>query len=238
MDLLLPGSSRGFAQALKGYGVDVVVACGLSWRLPKSVLDAPALGVMNVHASLLPKYRGPSPVQWALRNGDPDIGLTVHWMDERIDTGNILARRGGIPLPEFVTFAELWRHLGPAIGDLVADALGQAAGGSRGEPQDDSQASYAGAMERGFDFINWSHTAEAVHNQVRTFYFGAGLPGPFAKVDGEWLLVRRTSLTPQEGIRVECRDRPIWIVEWASARLPGAAPPSAPHLIRPIPTGT
>lgn len=220
IDLLLPGSVEGLAQALRGYDVDVAVVCGLSWRLPRLVLDAPRLGILNVHTSLLPRYRGPMPVQWALRNGDPDIGVTVHWMDEAIDTGSIVTQRGAIALPEFVTFDELWQQLTPVIRDLVAEGLDLAAEGDGGRPQEAGQASRAGFMETEFDYIDWSWSAASIHNQVRTFYYGTGTQGPLTKIDDEWIRVVRSSLRPGGGIRVDCADGPIWLVDTEPAQPP------------------
>ncbi|MGP4014316.1 methionyl-tRNA formyltransferase [Saccharopolyspora sp. 5N708] len=222
-DLLLPGSAEGMVQAIRGYDVDLAIVCGLSWRLPQSVLNAPKLGVLNVHTSLLPKYRGPAPVQWAIRNGDPDIGVTIHWMDERIDTGNIVAQRGGIALPEFVTFETLWARVTPVIQDLLVVALDRAAGGYAGEPQDEDDASRASPMEPEFSYIDWSRSATDVHNQVRTFYYGAGIPGPFGKIGRNWVRVLRTSRTPGTGVRVDCADGPIWVVETEPAQPFGSA---------------
>ncbi|WP_086823996.1 methionyl-tRNA formyltransferase [Allokutzneria sp. NRRL B-24872] len=213
VDLVLPGDIGGLVDALRGYRVDVVVVCGFSWRLPPIALAAPALGFINVHASLLPRYRGPAPVQWALRNGDNDIGVTAHWMDERIDTGNVLVQRGGIALPEYVTFDELWPLLGPHLRDVVTAALDRAATGDPGRPQDESLATYAGALEAEYSRIDWSRSARSIHNQVRTFHFGAGIAGPYADVNGERVRVLRTRLTPGPGTVVHCADAPIWITE-------------------------
>src|SRR5881227_1115980 len=82
IDLLLPGSAEGLGQAFAGYHLDLAVVYGFSWKIPPSVLRMPRFGVINIHSSLLPRYRGPAPVLWAIRNGDPDIGFTVHRMDE------------------------------------------------------------------------------------------------------------------------------------------------------------
>lgn len=217
LDLLLPGSVDGLAQALRGYDIDLAVVCGLSWRLPQVVLDAPKLGVLNVHTSLLPKYRGPAPVQWAIRNGDPDIGVTIHWMDETIDTGNIVAQRDGITLPEFTTFETLWGQVTPVIQDLLAVALARAAEGYTGEPQNEDHATHAGLMEPEFDYIDWSQPASSIHNQVRTFYYGTGTAGPFGKIGGDWVRVLRTSLEPGTGVQIDCGDGPIWLVETEEA---------------------
>src|ERR1700754_4290807 len=85
MDLLLPGNGESLGQALAGYDLDLIVVYGFPWRIPSSVLTIPRFGAINIPPSLLPRYRGPSPVLWAIRNGDPAMGITVHRMDENFD---------------------------------------------------------------------------------------------------------------------------------------------------------
>ena len=211
VSLLLPGDMVGLIDALRGYAIDIAVVCGLSWRLTPAALRAPKRGVVNVHTSLLPRYRGPASIQWAIRNGDPTIGVTAHWMDERIDTGNIIAQRGGVGLRPFVRFDELWADLTPTIEDLVADAVDRAATGYAGEPQNEAEATYAGLFAPDDATIDRTRPARTAHNLVRAFHFGAGVPGPFATVDGRRLRVLRTRLTPGSGVRLDCADGPLWI---------------------------
>ncbi|MEV0593179.1 methionyl-tRNA formyltransferase [Nonomuraea cavernae] len=217
-DLLLPGSVEGLAEALAGYRPDLILVYGLPWKLSRDVLQIPRLGAINVHTSLLPKYRGPLPVHWAVRNGDPEIGVTIHWMDDHFDTGNMLIQQGGIQIEEDLVTSRLWKETDRLIGDLLAPALRRASAGDAGEPQDETNASYAGWMEPDFMFVDWSHPAGQIHNQVRTFRFNLfGLRGPFAKIDDEWVTVLRTRLEPVDGLRVECGDGPIWITDSAAA---------------------
>ncbi|MFF0220993.1 methionyl-tRNA formyltransferase [Streptomyces sp. NPDC004629] len=211
VDLLLPGSSEGLGASLRGYGLDLLVCYGFSWRLPRSVLQIPRYGVLNIHSSLLPKYRGPAPVLWAIRNGDPDLGVTVHRMDEEFDTGPVLAQQGGVPLPDDVTRRSLWTGLSPVLREQLTIALERVRDPSAGEPQSADGVSYAGLLEPEFFAVDTTMTARQVHNQVRTFQFmGAGL-GPTATVDGRRLKVLRTSLTSVDGIRLDCADAPVWI---------------------------
>ncbi len=213
-NLLLPGSIDGLAEALVGYRPDLIVVYGFPWKLSRDVLRTPRLGAINVHTSLLPKYRGPLPVHWAVRNGDPETGVTIHWMDEGFDTGNILAQRGGVRLEDDLVTARLWHDIDLLIADLLGPALERATAGAAGEPQGKSVATYAGWMEPDFMFIDWAGTSRQIHNQVRTFRFNLfGQSGPFAEVNGEWMTVLRTSTDPVEGLRVECADGPIWIIE-------------------------
>ena len=109
MDLLLPGSVRTLSAVLGAYQPDVLLVFGFNWRLSPDVLAVPRLGALNIHPSALPKYRGPSPVLWAIRNGDPCMGLTVHRMTDRIDAGPILAQVDDLPLPDRVTSQDVWR---------------------------------------------------------------------------------------------------------------------------------
>ncbi|GGK86411.1 hypothetical protein GCM10012284_20810 [Mangrovihabitans endophyticus] len=220
MDLLLPGAADGLASALAGYRLDLLMVYGFNWKLPASVLGTPRFGVVNIHTSLLPRYRGPAPVLWAVRNGDPEIGVTIHRMDDRFDSGPVLVQRGGIPLDEDVTPGRLWTRIRPVIRDLVVDALGMVASQNPGTPQDDSGASSAGFIEPEFSVVDWSRSAREVHNQVRMFAFMGRDHAPVAEVGGRWLAVLRTRLEPADGIRVECADAPIWIEESEPATNP------------------
>jgi methionyl-tRNA formyltransferase len=213
MDLLLPGSAEGLGQAFVGYRLDLAVVYGFSWKIPPGVLRTPRFGVINVHSSLLPKYRGPAPVLWAIRNGDPDIGFTIHRMDEDFDTGPILAQQGGIPLDDDITPERLRSRAEPVIRDLLTVALERVSTNDPGRPQGDAGASHARLLEPEFSVIDWTSSAREVHNQVRTFRFMSAGRGPIARVGERWLKVLRTRLSEAEGLRVECADGPIWIVE-------------------------
>ncbi|SDM95782.1 methionyl-tRNA formyltransferase [Actinacidiphila guanduensis] len=211
MDLLLPGSSEGLGAALRGYGLDLLVCYGFSWRLPRSVLRIPRHGVLNIHCSMLPKYRGPAPVLWAIRNGDSHLGVTVHRMDELFDTGPVLAQQDGVPIPDDVTPESLWTGLSPVLRAQLAVALDRAPDPSAGEPQSAEGVSYAGLMEPEFSVVDTARTAREVHNQVRTFRFIGPGRGPVVTIGGRGLKVLRTSLTPADGLRLDCADGPLWI---------------------------
>jgi methionyl-tRNA formyltransferase len=204
MDLLIPGTAGALAEALAGYQLDLLVGYGFSWRLPSTVLSTPRLGVINVHPSLLPRYRGPAPLLWAIRNGDTEIGLTIHRMDESFDTGRIIVQAGGVPLDDDVTAPRLWTRIEPVLRHLLAAALSLVAAGEPGRPQDGTGVSHAGFMEPEFSTVDWLSTARQVHNQVRVFRYMATGHGPVAQVDGRRLELLRTRLGPGPGVRVEC----------------------------------
>lgn len=222
IDLLLPGSTRHLARTLEAYTPDLLVCYGFPWRFPASVLHTPRLGAMNIHQSMLPKHRGPLPIHWAIRNGEPETGVTIHWMDERLDTGNIITQEGGIRLDDDIVPARLWRDVNATIGRILPVALERAAEGFPGEPQNGRLASYAGWMEIEFFFVDWRQSAQRIHHQVRTVRFmSSGARGPRALVEGRWVYVVRTSLEPvDDGIRVDCADAPLWITESTAAPEP------------------
>jgi methionyl-tRNA formyltransferase len=152
-------------------------------------------------------------VPWGIRNGDSEMGITVHRMDERFDAGPILAQRAGISLAEDVTSASLWPALLAPFEDALVEALGKVRDNDPGHPQDESLACYAPDMEPQFAFLDRTQPAATVHNQVRAFRFGMPLPGPFVVLDGAWHTVHRTRLTPGPGGRITCADGPLWIVD-------------------------
>ncbi|GAB2521048.1 methionyl-tRNA formyltransferase [Nocardiopsis aegyptia] len=224
MDLIFPGSVDGLALALESYRVDLVIVFGFAWKLPRSVLEIPQLGVINVHVSMLPKYRGPAPLLWAIRNGDPTGGITVHRMDEDFDTGNILAQQDGIPLADDISWASYCTVAMPVVYDLIRTSLDRVVAGHAGEPQNDSEASYAGFLEDEFSIICWSDDARTIHHQVRTHRFMRSPSHPIAKVGDTWLHVMRTSLEPAEGLLVTCGDgKPLWITESEEGAPPKAS---------------
>lgn len=156
------------------------------------------------------------PIHWAIRNGEPETGVTVHRMDDGFDTGPILAQRDGIGLPDDLDGDRLYDEVQAAVGDIVTEAVERAVAGDPGEPQDESQASYEPLMGSEFAVVDWTSTARDIHNLVRTYEFGRfGIPGPIAVIDGRWSTLRRTSLTGDDGRRMRCGDGPLWVREYA-----------------------
>jgi methionyl-tRNA formyltransferase len=211
MDLLLPGKTSSIAEILSGYRPDLLLVFGFNWRLPSEVLGLPRFGVLNIHPSALPRYRGPSPVLWAVRNGDPSIGITVHRMSETIDAGPVLAQAEGIPLPEEITHQDVWELIKRAVPGLLADALDRLADGDPGTPQDERKATYAGFPPADWHEVTWRDTRFRTHNQVRVLRLLNGGQGPVVDLEGRRVQVHRTSLTGGEGARVECADGPLWM---------------------------
>ncbi|MFF2541689.1 methionyl-tRNA formyltransferase [Kitasatospora sp. NPDC058063] len=216
VDLLLPQNTDGLARALAGYRPDLVVCSGFPWKLPAEVLRVPRLGVLNVHPSLLPRHRGPMPIHWAVRHGDPETGVTIHWMDESFDTGRILVQRGGVELPDDLDGDSVFAEIQALSRELLAEALDLAAAGHAGTEQGREGASYESVMGPQNAVIDWSTSRRDVHDLVRSFRFGLfPVPGPLAVVDGRWVAVLKSRTEPGDGTRMECADGPLWIVESA-----------------------
>jgi len=211
MDLLLPGSVRALPGLLAAYRPDVLLVFGFNWYLPSDVLAVPKLGALNVHPSALPKYRGPSPVLWAIRNGDPRMGLTVHRMTGRIDAGPILAQVEDLPLPERVTGRDVWELQQAALPALIHQAFERVVRGDPGMPQDEAQATYAGFPPPDWYTITWQGSRHSLHNQIRVLRYMRRGEGPTVEFQGNTVRVEQTSLTDDGGSRTECTDGPLWV---------------------------
>jgi methionyl-tRNA formyltransferase len=226
MDLLLPGSADTVADMLTGYRPDLLLVFGFNWRLPGEVLELPRLGVLNVHPSALPRYRGPSPVLWAIRNGDPFMGVTVHRMTARIDAGPILAQVDDIPVPDQVTSQDVWELTKAVLPGLLEKALSRAARGDPGASQDEREATYAGFPPPEWHRVTWQDTRQSLHNQIRVLRYLKRGQGPVVQFLGKTVQVHRTNLTDDGGIRIDCADGPLWVTyaphDLGQARLQGS----------------
>jgi methionyl-tRNA formyltransferase len=143
--VLLAGSLRRpeVIEAIAGYRPDVIVVSCFTLRLPRALLESPRFGCVNVHPSLLPRWRGVDPVFWTLRSGDRETGLTIHVMDEGFDTGPVLLQER-IAVPEGIRQTDFERDLSERAGPLLVKALdGLVAGRITPRPQDDQLATNA-----------------------------------------------------------------------------------------------
>jgi methionyl-tRNA formyltransferase len=211
MDLLLPGSVRTLPAVLAAYQPDVLLVFGFNWHLSPEVLAVPRLGALNIHPSALPKYRGPSPVLWAIWNGDPNMGVTVHRMTDRIDAGPILAQVDDLPLPDRVTNQDVWRLEQMALPGLLEVALDRLVRGDPGTPQREEQATYAGFPPPDWYTVTWQDSRKRLHNQIRVLRYLKRGKGPIVEFQGHTVRVDDTSLTEDDGVRIESTDGPLWV---------------------------
>lgn len=158
-----------FVELLHELQPELIVVAAFGQFLSKEILELPKYGCINVHASLLPKYRGAAPIQYAIIKGEKESGVTIMQMDIGMDTGAMLDKVV-VPIAENTTMGELHdalRERGAALLLEVVDKI--ATGTAVAEPQDDVQATYATLLDRSMEHIDWSKTAQEVHNLIRGF---------------------------------------------------------------------
>ena len=158
-----------FVELLHELQPELIVVAAFGQFLSKEILELPKYGCINVHASLLPKYRGAAPIQYAIIKGEKESGVTIMQMDIGMDTGAMLDKVV-VPIEENTTMGELHdalREQGAALLLQVIDKI--AAGTAAAEPQDDAQATYATLLDRSMEHIDWSKKAQEVHNLIRGF---------------------------------------------------------------------
>lgn len=188
------------AQKLADFQPDLIVIIAYGKILPQTILDIPKFGCINVHASLLPKYRGAAPIEKCLIDGEKKSGVTIMQMNAGLDTGDILLS-GEIPIDEDMILPELREKIMSLGSELLLKVLEQI---ERGElnpvKQDDSLSSYAPMLTKETGRIDWKKSAGEIHNLVRGLYGGA-----YSFADGKKFKIWRTkisgenfSLTPGE----------------------------------------
>ncbi|MBL0511040.1 MULTISPECIES: methionyl-tRNA formyltransferase [Aeromonas] len=166
-----PASLRNeAAQAeLAALGADLMVVVAYGLILPKAVLDTPRLGCINVHGSLLPRWRGAAPIQRSIWAGDAETGVTIMQMDVGLDTGAMI-RKVTCPIASDETSASLYDKLAGLGPQALVDTLNaMAAGGTAAEPQDDALANYAEKLSKEEARIDWSMDAVAIERCIRAF---------------------------------------------------------------------
>lgn len=218
LDVLVAGGPARFARLLEALEPDLALCGGFPVRIPADALAVPRRGVVNGHPALLPRYRGPNPIGWALRNGDAELGFSFHRMDAGFDTGPLLAQ-GSAPLAGAERAQDVLETLFGLWVSLLPRALERVEAGDAGDPQGEEGASHAGFFEPDFAEVDWTRPAADVHRQVRAWWVAAardGVRGPLAEIGGERVYVRRTRLDDSEGgTRVDCGDGAIWVLETA-----------------------
>jgi methionyl-tRNA formyltransferase len=228
VNVVVPGDRKHVAPLLRTFEPDLAICTGFGWLLPRDALAVPRLGIMNGHPSLLPRYRGPNPFGWTLRNGDPEVGFTFHLMDAEFDTGPILGQASA-PLTVDDTMKTLLDKLPELVAKLLPGALERLEAGDRGDPQPPNGASHAPLFEDEFAEIDWTKPAWDVHNQVRSWFLPtvSGLMGPLTTLAGRRVRVLRTELVDAQSdtepgtiveldgrtLLMQCGDRPLRLLE-------------------------
>ncbi len=158
---------EAFASLLAELDPEMIVVAAYGKILPKSVLDYPPYGCINVHGSLLPKYRGAAPMQRALIDGEKETGITIMYMAEGLDTGDMLAKTV-VPITEEDNFETLFDKMAAAGAKTLLDTIPRILDGSvTPESQDDSLANYAAKIDKADCALDFSQSAKTVHDRVR-----------------------------------------------------------------------
>lgn len=192
----------GFVEQLRAFAPRVIVTAAYGRILPPAVLTLPPGGCLNLHASLLPAYRGAAPIQWAIIRGETETGVTLMRMDEGLDTGSILTQRS-LPIGADVRADELAADLAALAARMIGPELRRYLDGQLPEqPQDSDRATQAPMLARENGWINWSCPAAVLHNRVRGMF---PWPGAYTTALGKRLKVLRSRPSDRDSTGADIR---------------------------------
>jgi len=175
-----------FIQSLREWQAELFIV--VAFRiLPPEVFTMPPLGTINVHAALLPKYRGAAPIQWAIINGETETGVTTFFIDEKMDTGEMILQTK-TPIGEFETAGELHDRMAVRGADLLVETLGQIAGGKLQRTRQTGESSLAPKITKEMAAIDWKKSAREIFNFVRGMN---PIPSAFTTLQGRHLKIFR-----------------------------------------------
>lgn len=240
-----------FIEIVQNLSPDLIVTAAFGQILPKKILDIPPLGCINVHASLLPKYHGASPIQQAIIDGERETGITIMYMDIGMDTGDIILQRK-IEIGEEEDSGHLHDRLAQLGGEALKDALKLFEGGQKpaGIPQNEKEATYCSKIEKSMGEIDWNKNVEEIRNLIRGL---TPWPGAYTRIDdlrlkvlkagrweksiqGEYVPGQIVVANPKDGLVIAARDGLMRLYEIQG---PGKRPMADIEYLRgnPIPTG-
>ena len=225
-------NNEEFINELKALKPEVICVVAYGKILPKEILDIPPYGCINVHASLLPKYRGAAPIQWAVLNGDKTTGVTTMYMDIGMDTGDMILKQE-VQIDEDETTGELWDRLKVLGGNLLVETLKQIEKGIAPREKQGKDYTIAPMLSKDMAKIDWNQkTAEEIKDLVRglnpimgayTFLNGKKIKFWKVKVAGEneiyaenlGFLTNGTVITsdPKDGIFIKCKEGILKVLE-------------------------
>lgn len=168
-------------ETLKALKPDVIVVVAFGQILPQKILDIPKYGSVNVHGSLLPKYRGAAPIQWSIINGDEVTGITTMYMDAGMDTGDMIMKKE-VKIEENDTFGTLYEKLKIAGGELIINTLEKIADGIATRTKQPEEYTLAPIIEKTLGNIDWNKTSKEIRNLIR----GVNpIPCAYTNIDGQ-----------------------------------------------------
>ena len=178
-----------FTSKLEELQPDLIIVVAFGQILSKRILDLPKFGCINVHASLLPRYRGAAPIEWSLINGETKTGVTTMMMDVGLDTGDMLIKRE-VDITEDMILPELRDKLMQLGAEALIETIDKLVDGTlERHKQDDSLSNYAPMLTKETGLIDWNKPAQDIHNLVRGLYGGA-----YTVIDGQKYKIWRTKI--------------------------------------------
>lgn len=190
-------ANQELRSALEGIAPDAIIVVAYGRIIPQWMLDLPRHGCLNGHGSLLPRWRGAAPIQWAIAAGDAETGVTTMQLNAGLDTGPMLLKRS-VPITETTTSPELFVSLAQIGAELMVETLaGLAAGTVAPEEQDDSLATLAPILTRDDARIDFTHTAREIDQRFRGFQ---PWPGAFTSLRGKKLIVHGMHVASQRSV--------------------------------------
>jgi methionyl-tRNA formyltransferase len=226
-------------EAFAALDLDAAIVAAYGLILPQAMLDAPKRGCLNIHASLLPRWRGAAPIQASIKAGDAETGITIMQMEAGLDTGPMLLRQS-VPITPDATTASLHDTLATLGAKLILDAL---LSPPPPTPQPDADATYAPKLSREDGRIDWTQPSDIIDRQIRAF---DPWPGTFTTLAGSPLKILAAQPSTGSGtpgtvldnaLTVACGDHAIRLTK---IQLPGRSALSADDFLRghPVPAGT
>jgi len=187
-----PERISDFKNELTNLSPELIVVAGYAQFLPKEILEIPKYGCINIHPSLLPKYRGASPIQYAILNGDTETGTTIMLMDEKMDHGKIIAQRKFGIGEEKISFEELSKGLSALSSGLLTQILPEWIHGRiKALPQTESLATFTKILEKKDGRIDWSQPAEKIERKIRALN---PWPGTFTNIESKTLKILKAEV--------------------------------------------
>ena len=203
---------------------DIIITCAYGQIIPDIILNYPRLGCINVHGSLLPKYRGGAPIHWAIINGEKETGITIMYMDSKMDSGDIISQKS-INIEENDNLDNLYNKLSIVGRDLLIETLPSIINGSNKRiKQDEKQVTYGLNIKKEEEKIDFNKTAKEVNNLIRGL---SSIPGAYCYLDNKRLKIYKALILDKKsnnepgkivdidkyGIIVNCKDYCIKIID-------------------------
>jgi methionyl-tRNA formyltransferase len=191
-----------FLSVVREMNPDVIVVIAFGQILPQALLDIPKYGCINIHASLLPKYRGAAPIQWVVIDGEKETGITIMQMDAGLDTGDMLKKQV-IPIEADETGDSLHDKLMTAGGPLLLETLEELEAGTANPVPQTGESCYAHMLDKAMGDVDWTQGAEVIERLVRGLN---SWPCAYSSWNGKTLKIWKASVLPEQAVTASTED--------------------------------